>query len=81
MLYKLKKLRDSEPGGDSAFYNTFDSHQPELERIAPLLPEHVHQLLGHPVDLRLSKLHHVEGNIVQERQTVCQESRILHFLV
>ena len=63
------------------FYNAINSDQPELERIAPLLPEHVHQLLGHPVDLRLSKLHHVEGNIVQERQTVCQESRILHYLV
>ena len=64
-----------------SFNNAFDLDQPKLERIAPLLPEHVHQLLGHPVDLRLSKLHHVEGNIVQERQTVCQESRILHFLV
>ena len=64
-----------------SFKNAFDLIKPELERIAPLLPEHVHQLLRHPVDLRLGKLHHVEGNIVQERQTVCQEARILYYLV
>ena len=29
----------------------FGNFPPELERIAPLLPEHVHQLLRHPVDL------------------------------
>ena len=43
---------------------------PELEGIAPLLPEHVHQLLRHPVDLGLGKLNHIERHVVQQRQAV-----------
>ena len=50
---------------------------PELEGIAPLLPEHVHQLLRHPVDLRLGELHHNERHVVQQRQAVSQQTRIL----
>ena len=55
-----------------------DQGSPELEGIAPLLPEHVHQLLRHPVYLGLSKLHYVERNIVQQRQAVSQQTRVLN---
>ena len=50
---------------------------PELEGVAPLLPEHVHKLLRHPVDLGLGELDHVESHVVEEREAVGQQAGVL----
>lgn len=43
---------------------------PELEWVVPLALESPHQLLGHPLDLRLGELHHVVADVVAQGQRV-----------
>ena len=50
---------------------------PELKRVVPLALEGPHQLLRHPLDLRLGKLHHVVADVVAERQRVGQQTGLL----
>jgi hypothetical protein len=45
----------------------------ELERVVPLALEVPHQLLRHPLDLRLGELHHVVAHVVAQRQRVGQQ--------
>ena len=49
----------------------------ELEGVVPLSLEGPHQLLGHPLDLRLGELHHVVAHVVAQGQRVRQQSGFL----
>ncbi len=49
----------------------------ELERVIPVILEHPHDLVTHPLDLRLGKLHHVITHVVQESYGVGTQPRLL----